>query len=131
MAREYTVYLDGTTRTLKYKVSDREAIEELFLRGDGTPTSLWTLMSTHLVGAGSIKVQKALLWGGLRHLGEKWTLEKVGTDLQRALDEGTLLKDINTTVFKALMISGVLGESRDMDALAEAAATGKDETAAT
>ena len=110
MAKTYYVHLGGQARALKYTLADREWVESQFPRADGTPASLGALVRSHLVDAGSIKVQSTILAAGLRHLGDEWTPDRVRTELGKedALTKG-ILKSYLVPAFHSILASGVMG----------------------
>jgi len=115
--RQFTVTLSGKTLDLKYRLDDREAVEALFPRADGTPAGLSALVSEHLIkNGGSFKVQTALLWGALAHLGGDWTIERVKEEFGKLMTAGGGVRNVNTAVFNAIISSGVLGVVVDPDA---------------
>jgi len=116
--RQFTVTLSGKTLDLKYRLDDREAVEALFPRADGTPAGLSALVSEHLIkNGGSFKVQTALLWGALAHLpGDAWTIERVKEEFGKLMVAGGGVRNVNTAVFNAIISSGVLGVVVDPDA---------------
>lgn len=114
--KTYTVNLGGETLELLYRMQDRDAVETMFPRQDGTPGSLANMVREHcLTGGGAFSVMAALLWAGLAHLGPKWDLSKVrvefGKVVQASVPGG--VSAINTAVFRAISTSGVLGFVRD------------------
>lgn len=106
----YSVTLGGETLDLKYRVGDRELVEDMFPRDDGSPGSFGGLMNAHLIrNGGAFKVQVAFLWAGLNHLGSKWNIEKIREAFGKQIVTGEGLRDINTAMVKAILASGVLG----------------------
>jgi len=112
--KEYTVEIDGQPRLLKYRLQDRETIEAMFPRPDGSPASLAALVRGHLFQSGSIAVQTAMVWAGLRHLGNKWTVERVSAAMDAASQNGGI-KKLTDAVREAIVMSGVLGSVPDIE----------------
>ena len=106
---KYKVYLGGRERGLRYTVKEREALEALYPRPDGTPNDLMGLVQTHLVSPGAFSVQAALLWAGLHCVDSRIRQDKVKEWLSKHVEEGQQMKAIFIPVFNAIMESGVLG----------------------
>lgn len=117
MAKTFTITLGGEALALRYKLEDREAVEALFPNSDGTPGNLLNLVRGHLERSGSIRVQIAILWGGLRHLGKQWTIELVAAAVQAHIEAGGLANDdLFGVAYKAILAHGALGRVIDVDA---------------
>lgn len=115
--KKYSVTLGAESLDLKYRISDREAVEDMFPRADGSPGSFGGLMNAHLIrNGGAFKVQSAFLWAGLNYIGSKWTQEKVHDEFAKQITTGEGLRDINTAMVKAILASGVLGQVIQDDA---------------
>lgn len=129
MAKAYTVTLDGKLVTLKYgNPDDRELVEGMFPGPDGTPGMMGSLVRNHLVGSGSLKVQTALVWIGVKHAGAKWTLERVREALAKAM-QGPGIGSITRPTMSAILASGVLGKIfEEPEPVVEEDGGGKDET---
>jgi hypothetical protein len=123
LSGKYKVYLGGRERGLRYTLEDRERLEGMFPRPDGTPNDLPTIVQNHMVGSGAFSVQAALLWKGLHTVDKRIQLGKVKEWLQKEVDaskgETNPLQPVFRAVFNAIFESGVLGVVIK-DALAEA-----------
>ena len=121
LSGKYKVYLGGRERGLRYTLEDRERLEGMFPRPDGTPNDLPALVQNHLVGSGALSVQVALLWKGLHTVDKRIQQNKVKEWLQKEVDGGgdAPLQPVFRAVFNAIFESGVLGVVIK-DALAEA-----------
>jgi len=109
MAKEYFVTLGGRTRALRITLDDREAVEGMFPRPDGTPNNLMDLCVGHLYSVrGSLKVQAAVVWACLRQDG-RTSLEDVGGWLKEAFKPGGKPIEILRPVVACISSSGVLG----------------------
>jgi hypothetical protein len=100
---DFHTTVGGQTRRVIYTLDDREAVEEIFTRPDGTPGSLWALATS-----GSIKALVAVLWGGLRH-DESVTLDLCKKWVAEHLKGGGGLSQIMQPVADCILASGVLG----------------------
>ena len=121
LSGKYKVYLGGRERGLRYTLEDREKLEGMFPRPDGTPNDLMSLVQNHLIGSGAFGVQAALLWAGMHRVDSRLQLAKVKTWLEKHVEEGQELKAIYVPMFNAIMESGVLG------AIIKDAITGEEE----
>ena len=108
LSGKYKVYLGGRERGLRYTLEDRETLEGMFPRNDGTPNDIFTLVR-HIIEGGSFAVQAALLWKGVQRVDSRITLAKVKDWLTKHVAEGSDLKVIYTQVFNAIMESGITG----------------------
>lgn len=107
---EFYVDLGGKRRQLRFDLTDREEIEGLFPRPDGSPASLGVLLRDHLIGPGSFRVQVTILFFGLRFHSKGLTEDQVRSWVQDYLKgEGAKLSDLMIVVAKAIHVSGVLG----------------------
>jgi len=110
LSGKYKVHIGGRDRGLRYTLEDREILEGMFPRGDGTPNDLLGLLRQHLVASGSIAVQAALLWAGLHRVDSRINLKKVKDWLQKEMEGNSVaLKEIFVPVFNAVFESGCLG----------------------
>ena len=109
MPAKYTVHLGGRDRGLRFTLDDREALEGLFPRPDGTPCNLWELLQNHFMKPGSLAVQTAILWRALYSNDNRITMENVRKWLRQYLDGGGKPTPIFKTVWDAALESGVLG----------------------
>lgn len=108
LSGKYKVYLGGRERGLRYTVEDRQRVEDMFPRPDGTPNPLPDLMENHLVGTGAFAVQAAILWAGLHRVDSRIQLGKVKEWLQKESEHGNF-GPLFRPVFNAVFESGVLG----------------------
>jgi len=108
LSGKYKVYLGGRERGLRYTLEDRERLEGMFPRPDGTPNDLLGLVQNHLINSGSVSVQAALLWAGLHRVDSRIQLNKVKEWLQKEAETSNL-KAVFIPVFNAIFESGVLG----------------------
>lgn len=110
----HSVTLDGKSCVLKYGPDERETIEALFPR-DGMPGSMGELVRLNLLNPGSLRVQTALVWVGVRHLGKTWTNERVRGALVKAMQNGGV-SEILTPTLDEILASGVLGKVVEAEA---------------
>lgn len=110
LSGKYKVYLGGRERGLRYTLEDRERLEGMFPRPDGTPNDLMSLVQNHLVTSGAFHVQAALLWAGLHRVDSRLQMGKVKSWLEKHVEEGQELRAVYTPVFNAIFESGVLGK---------------------
>ena len=108
LSGKYKVHLGGRDRGLRYTLEDREHLEGMFPRPDGTPNDIYTIVQ-HIVGGGSHAVQAAILWVGLKRVDSRITLAKTKDWLGKHIGEGSELKVVYTPVFNAVMESGITG----------------------
>ena len=122
MPKQYFVELGGAHYELRYRVEDREWVEDQFPRPDGTPNGLGALVNGHIVRGGAIGVQSVVIAGGLRHLNNKrLTADKIKEHIFEASKNGGA-SEILTPLFKCILASGVLGTIvEDKDDAAEEA----------
>lgn len=106
--KEYVVKLGGRDCRLLYTLDEREELEQMFPRADGTPGSLGALVQGHMLGAGSFRVQVAIVWAGVRHLGKKYAIDYVRECMAKATKEDGLLA-ITRPAWRSILASGVLG----------------------
>jgi hypothetical protein len=112
LSGKYKVYLGNRDRGLRYTVADRERLEGMFPRPDGTPNALIDLIQNHIVANGSFAVQAAVVWAGLNRVDSKITLSKVKDWLEKETQtkgEATVGLILRTTL-NAVFASGVLGK---------------------
>lgn len=113
--KTYHITLGGNSLELKYRLEDREVIEDMFERSGGNPGSMGTLIADHLVkNGGAFRPQVSLIWAGLRHLGDAWPLVKVREEYGKVMMAGTEkskeeIRAIKAEAFKAILASGILG----------------------
>jgi len=126
-AREFTVTLGGRELPLRYDVfgTDVEEMEDEFRRPDGTPGSILELAREHLLKAGSLKVQVALLWYGVRH-NKGLTRDQVRRWYLQHTQDGGKRGDLLLPVWRALVVSGVLGFIGEIEEPEEGKATPAD-----
>jgi hypothetical protein len=111
----YSVKFAGEDRPLRFRLEDREWVEEQFPRADGTPGSLNQLVAGHLgVVGGSLKVQATITAAGLRHLGKEWTVDKVKAEIADLIASGGDVRLMVSEVLKAMCADGVLGRVIDL-----------------
>ncbi len=113
LSGKYKVHLGGRDRGLRYTMEDRDQLERLFPRPDGTPNDIITILG-HL-DKGAYAVQTAILWVGLKRVDSRINLPKVKEWLTKHISEGSELRVIYNQVFKATMFDGITGKSIDVD----------------
>lgn len=106
--KSYSVTLDGKACALHYTIDDREEVEGMFPRPDGTPGNFPAMVRENLIAGGSFRMQCVLVWAGVRHLGKQWTYEKVHAAMEKATRNGGV-KEILEPAFKCILAEGVLG----------------------
>lgn len=108
--KHHSVTLDGKVCSLNYTVDDRETIEGMYPRPDGTPGSMGAMARDNLIGAGSFRVQVALVWVGVRHLGAAWTFDRVREAMVKATQNGGIGAILRPT-YDEILASGCLGRA--------------------
>lgn len=110
--KEYSIFLGGKDRPLKYKLADRIEIERRF-SANGVPGDIFKLLGA-IQPQGSLEVFVTILWVGLRHADKKLTPDKVLEMLEaRFAEDGAtraeLIRETYNPVLWAVGASGILG----------------------
>lgn len=109
---EHKVELGFKERTFKYTRKEREEFEDAVGRG------MWTSIKEDVLAlnekgeatpGGKVKIQRLLVWLGLRHGGPRVTQDQVGTWLEELAQKGGNEFLIYMVAANAVLSSGVLG----------------------
>ena len=123
------INLGGKLRRLRYEVDDREELESMFPRPDGTPGNLYSFIAQHFSLTGSFAIQAAVVWVGLRRCDGTVTLGKTREWLAASNAAGGKLADVLRPVANVILYSGVCGFIPTIPPPGEETELGKEEPA--